>query len=93
MKESTLQAKIIKNLRKNGWTVNKIMLCNNPGWPDIEAFKCIEPVVSARVLFIEVKRPGGKTRALQDYVHATLKDKGFEVYTVSTWDEFLNITI
>jgi Holliday junction resolvase len=83
--EAKLQSKIITDLKSEGWLVNKIMLCSNQGWPDVEAYK------QKRTIFIEVKSEGKKAAPLQQYRHKQLIDQGFEVYVIDTWDMYLNI--
>jgi Holliday junction resolvase len=83
--ESKLQAKIIHDLKSEGWLVNKIMLCSNQGWPDVEAYR------QRRIIFIEVKSKGKKAAPLQEYRHKQLRDQGFEVYVIDSWEIYLNI--
>lgn len=85
MLESTIQKKIISKLKKNGWYVNKVILCNNPGHPDIEAYK------DNRAIFIEVKQPGCKPTELQLYRHRELRKQGFEVYVMTSDKDLKNI--
>jgi hypothetical protein len=74
MRESEIQRKIIVFLQSAGWIVNKVIQCNNNGWPDLEAFRKFPEMV-----FIEVKRPGEAPEPLQEYRHKKLKELGFTV--------------
>lgn len=75
--ESKVQAKIIKRYKSEGWLVVKIILCNMSGFPDLMCLK------DGKVLFIEVKRKGGKPRPLQTFVHNQLESYGFEVLVLA----------
>jgi Holliday junction resolvase len=70
--EGIIQAKIIKELEKNGWYCLKIISCNKNGFPDIIAFKKgFEP------LFIEVKTAKGVQSELQKYRQKELESIGY----------------
>lgn len=71
--ESAVQRKIIQRYEKEGYLVVKIDLCNKPGFPDLMLLK------DGKASFVEVKRPGGKVRPLQEYRHRQLRDLGFDV--------------
>lgn len=75
MLEQQIQSKIIKNLEKEGWYVVKLITTTKAGIPDLLCLK------QGRAVFIEVKRPGGKTSALQRLRMAELLKQGFEVIT------------
>lgn len=83
--ESKLQSKICKDIQKSGWIVIKIMLCSKPGIPDLIFLK------DKKCIFVEVKSPGEKPEPLQEYWHRRLRDKGFEVYVIDTWEVYLSI--
>lgn len=68
--ESRTQQRLIADLKKRGWLVVKVSLCSMPGFPDIVALK------DGQTIFVEVKRPNGKTRPLQDYAHEKIKQHG-----------------
>jgi Holliday junction resolvase len=80
--ESKLQKKILADLKKKGWEVVKITLCNQNGWPDITAYK------NKRTLFIEAKAPKKAANPLQQYRHECLRAQGFEVYVTPTWEQY-----
>ena len=71
--ESKIQAHIIRQLKASGYLVVKIGLCSLPGFPDIMALK------DGRIKFVEVKRPGEKSRPLQEFRHRQLRELGFDV--------------
>lgn len=85
MAESKLQRKIISDLRKSGWDVVKIILCNKPGQPDVQAGK------NKRMIFIECKDEDKDAEPLQKYRHKQLISKGFDVFVVDTWEMYLQI--
>jgi Holliday junction resolvase len=80
MKESAVQASIIRNMEKAGWLVVKILQCNRNGWPDLQCHR------DGYTLFIEVKADGKKPSALQGYRHKQLREKGFSVIVTSNKD-------
>lgn len=42
---------------------------------------------NAVVYFVEVKRPGGRVRKLQTFMHEKLRGLGFSVYVISNKEE------
>jgi Holliday junction resolvase len=73
MTEQDIQAKIIKRLEAQGYFVLKLVQTNKTGIPDLLATKPNE----AR--WIEVKRPGKKPSAVQEYRHNELRSLGYSV--------------
>lgn len=57
--------------------VVKILLCNKGGFPDLMLLK------DGKASFVEVKRPGGKPRPLQEYRIGQLREAGFDVRVLS----------
>jgi len=49
------------------------------GWPDR-----IVPIENGQVLWVELKRPGGKVSALQAKVHQDLDKLGHKVYVIDS---------
>lgn len=85
MTESQIQKQAIELLKLSGYLVfrlnsgrarNNIRLCP-PGTPDLLAVK------EGRVLWIEMKKPGGKLRWEQVEMIANLLNKGQEVAVIS----------
>lgn len=70
--ESVIQRKIIKRYEADGYLVVKISLCNLNGFPDLMLLK------DGKATFVEVKRPGQKPRALQEYRLKELRNAGFD---------------
>jgi len=68
--ESRTQARLIADLKKRGWLTIKVSLCSMPGFPDVVALK------DGHIVFVEVKRPNGKARPLQEYAHEKIRKHG-----------------
>lgn len=73
MSESTHQAKLIKNLEKEGFFVIKLMRTNVNGIPDLLALKSGETP-----LFIEAKGERTPVKKLQEYRIKELQSHGFK---------------
>lgn len=71
--ESEIQRTLIRKYEREGYMVVKLILTNKPGIPDLLLLK--DGVAS----FVEVKRPKGKPRPLQEYRIAELQRIGFQV--------------
>ena len=84
--ESRLQRKIRIDLEKDGWDVLKIMLCNQPGYPDLECKKALR-----RIFYIECKAKGKQADPLQEYVHKKLRKMGFPVFVIDSWEQYQEI--
>jgi Holliday junction resolvase len=70
MKESTIQSKIAKRLRENGWLVVKLIQTTMNGIPDLMAIR------KGNVIFLEVKREGEDATELQKYVMDNINKAG-----------------
>ena len=70
MKESSIQAKIAKRLRENGWLVVKLIQTTMNGIPDLMAIR------KGNVIFLEVKKPGEDATELQKYVMDNINKAG-----------------
>lgn len=77
MLESKFQAKIINQLKKNGWLVLKIIKCNINGMSDLIVFK------NGKTVFIEVKNESGKQSEIQKYVQKQVELQGFQYLLVN----------
>jgi Holliday junction resolvase-like predicted endonuclease len=77
MTEQKIQFKKIKELEQLGYYVIKLTTTNKNGIPDLIAIP-----QNSDVLFVEVKKPGGKLSKLQEYRLKELKEHGLktEVY-------------
>ena len=73
MKESTIQAKRIKQLEAEGYYVIKLIKTNKNGIPDLIAIP-----KDSKVLFSEIKTEKGKLSKLQEYRLKELNDHGIE---------------
>lgn len=82
MLESQLKQKVRKKLKKDGYLVVQLIKTSPNGMPDTMALK------DGKVMFIEMKRPGGIVSPLQEVTHQRLRDEGFDV---KIWtDYFVN---
>ena len=79
--ESTIQAKIIKWLKSDGYFVTKLMGTSTNGIPDVLAIK------DGRTLFVEVKRPGREADPLQEYRIKELNDYGVLAFVAHSVEE------
>jgi Holliday junction resolvase len=70
MKESTLQTKIVKRLKDNGWFVTKLISTSTPGICDLMAIR------KGSVIFLEVKTDKGVVSELQTYIIEKLNSMG-----------------
>lgn len=74
MSESSIQARIIKNLEGGGWYVVKILQTTKNGWPDLQAVK------NGETVYIEVKNVGQLPDPLQEVRHRDLRKAGARVF-------------
>ena len=73
MSEQSYQAKIIKQLEKDGWYVLKLITTNKNGIPDLLALKDGE-----KPWFKEMKAKKGRASELQKYRVKELNKLGFK---------------
>jgi hypothetical protein len=83
MRESDLQAKIITDLELDGWLVIKMMKLNKAGWPDLLAGR------NKITIFIETKSAGKESNKLQQYRHRLLREQGFLVFVIDSWEDYI----
>ena len=81
MKESTIQGKITKRLRENGWLVTKLIQTSMNGIPDLMAIR------KGNVIFLEVKKPGEEASELQKYVMDNLSKAGCFTMVVNSVED------
>jgi Holliday junction resolvase len=81
MLESKIQAKIISQLKKNGWLVLKIIKCNINGMSDLIVFK------NGKTVFIEVKNELGKQSEIQKYVQKQVEMQGFKYLLINDFNQ------
>ena len=84
MKEQDIQLRIRKWFEANGWIVLKTVALSTAGWPDLIALK------DETTVFVEVKKPGGKTTDLQEYRIAQLIAAGFYAFIAYSFNDFQN---
>lgn len=86
MLESTIELKIKGAVIVMGGLCLKWV---SPGFSGVPDRIIILP--GGRILFVEVKRPGGKLRPRQQRVHDQMRSLGCEVITVDDADEMIRI--
>ena len=77
--ERDLERYFTQQCKKLGLLTLKLHVRFSRGWPDR-----IVPLNNGQVLWIELKRPGGKTSALQDQVHEKLRNLNHDVYVLDS---------
>jgi len=77
MKEKTIEQKLIQAVKAAGGNAPKLTCPGFAGMPDRLVL-----LPGGRIAFVEVKRPGGKLRALQESRHDLLRRLGFRVYVL-----------
>lgn len=82
MKEKTVEASLVKEVKKAGGICLKFI---SPGWNGVPDRIVLLP--GGRMAFVEVKRPGEKPRPLQESRHRTLRKLGFQVYVLDSMDQ------
>jgi Holliday junction resolvase len=79
--EAQIQRAILVKLEKLGWYVIKLIQTNKNGIPDLLCHK------DGRTVYIEVKRPGHKPRALQVVRMRELDIAGIDSFVMSDINE------
>lgn len=74
MREQQIQSRRIKELEAEGYYVIKLINTNKNGIPDLIAIP-----KGSDVLFVEVKKPGGKLSKLQEYRLKELEAHGVKI--------------
>jgi len=79
IREKEVEQRLIAAVRKSGGLCLKFV---SPGWSGAPDRICLFP--GGRVLFVEVKRPGNKPRALQMRRKEQLERRGFDSVVVDS---------
>jgi len=89
MLEKTLEAYLRNEVKKTGAVALKFVSPGRAGVPDR-----IVLAPGGRIYFVEMKRPGGKLRPLQQKVIADIRKLGFKVFVIDSREgvkEFIEI--
>ena len=79
MRERVVESALVRKAEGRGVWAVKLTVLGHAGFPDR---LCLAP--GGRVVFVELKRPGGAPRALQRWVHRRLRDLGFRVAVIDS---------
>lgn len=82
MREKEVEKYLIRQVRKSGGLCLKFI---SPGWSGAPDRLCLWP--KGRVKFVEVKRPGAGLRPLQERRAEELRELGFDVEVVDTFEK------
>lgn len=82
MREKEVEKYLIRQVRKSGGLCLKFI---SPGWSGAPDRVCLWP--KGRVKFVEVKRPGAKLRPLQEIRAEELREMGFDVELVDSYQK------
>jgi len=80
--ESSIQGKIMKHGKNNGWIMIKTIRLSESGYPDIFCFK------NGITIFVEVKNETNKMSELQKVRQQQLRVQGFVCEVIRSLDEF-----
>lgn len=78
MKESRIESRLVKEVKKLGLCWKFI----SPGVSGVPDRMVLLP--GGRIIFVELKAPGEKARALQEYRHKQLRKLGFRVEIIDS---------
>lgn len=82
MLESKLEQRLVQRVKDLGGLAMKWVSPNLAGVPDRIVF-----LPGARVILVEMKRPGGSTTALQNRIHAMLRQLGQDVRVIDSKED------
>lgn len=86
MTEKNLELYLTRKARERGWKCYKLIAKGHRGFPDRTVLtNC------GRIIFVELKMPGGKVTDLQARFIRRLRDMGFEAHVARTKEDILAI--
>lgn len=80
--ERDLEAYFSAACRKRNLLTLKLSIRYSRGWPDR-----LVALPNGRILWVELKRPGGKPSPLQYKVHAQLAERGHTVFVIDNKED------
>ena len=84
MKESVIEARLVRLVRSRGGLCFKFVSPGNPGVPDR-----IVITPEGRTVYVELKTEVGRLAAIQKWQHAEMRKRGAEVRTLKGLDQVL----
>ena len=84
MKESNIEAQLVKMVRSRGGLCYKFVSPGNPGVPDR-----IIITPAGRTVYVELKTEVGRLAAIQKYQHEEIRKRGADVRTLKGLDQVL----
>ena len=81
-REKDIERRLITEVKKSGGLCLKFI---SPGWSGAPDRICLWP--DGEVVFVELKRPGGRVRPLQERRAEQLRKLGFEVLVVDSTEK------
>jgi hypothetical protein len=87
MVESQIENRFVSEVKKRKALCLKFISPGFMGVPDR-----IVLAYPGRIWFVELKRPGKVARPLQEWVHKQLRNLGFKVYVIDSYETIKNFT-
>ena len=84
MKESVIEARLVRLVRSRGGLCFKFVSPGNPGVPDR-----IVITPEGRTVYVELKTEAGRLAAIQKWQHEEMRKRGAEVRTLKGLDQVL----
>jgi hypothetical protein len=81
MKEAQIERRLVARVKQAGGQCLKWVSPGHAGVPDR-----IVMLPSGRILFVELKAPGEKPKPLQTYTMGQIRDLGFEVLVIDSYE-------